>query len=96
MILKLICRVLFSFVLCTGYSGSDVYTACKDAAMMPMRRLLAVLSPSEIVEMKGRGELTVPKVTLADFRQAILNTRPSVASHTIAKYEAWESEFSNR
>jgi hypothetical protein len=35
-------------------------------------------------------------VTLEDFRQAILNTRPSVASGTIARYEAWEKEFSNR
>ena len=83
-------------VVAEGYSGSDVYTACKDAAMMPMRRLLAVLSPAEIVDLKARGELTVPKVTLADFRQAIQNTRPSVATHTIGKYEAWESEFSNR
>ncbi len=51
--------------LSESYSGSDVYTACKDAAMMPMRRLLAVLSPSEIVEMKSNGEITVPKVSAA-------------------------------
>ena len=41
--------------LSDGYSGSDVYTASKDAAMMPMRRMLVMLSPTDIVSMKQEG-----------------------------------------
>jgi katanin p60 ATPase-containing subunit A1 len=46
----------------SGYSGSDVKVVCKEAAMMPMRRLLRVLNVEEMMELKKNGELIVPKV----------------------------------
>ena len=45
-----------------GFSGSDLKIACKEASMMPMRRLLSILSPSDLLEMRKSGEITVPKV----------------------------------
>lgn len=78
-----------------GFSGSDVRIACKDASMMPMRRLLSMMSPKDIMEMRKSGQLTIPKVIMDDFRNAISNTKPSVAIETIARYEEWEAEFSN-
>jgi katanin p60 ATPase-containing subunit A1 len=79
-----------------GFSGSDVRIACKDASMMPMRRLLDVMGPDEILQMRGAGRLQVPKVILGDFRAAIANTNASVAADTIRRYEAWDAEFSNK
>ena len=32
---------------------------------------------------------------MEDFKQAILNTKPSVSMQSICKYEQWESEYSN-
>jgi katanin p60 ATPase-containing subunit A1 len=82
--------------LTDGYSGSDVLISCRDASMMPMRRLLTMMSTSEIAEMRAEGNLTVPKVMMADFRTAIQNTRPSVAQETCARYVQWEKDFSNK
>jgi len=79
-----------------GYSGADIHLLCREAAMMPMRRLLSVLQPAEMQAMRLRGELLIPKVTMDDFRHALQNTRPSVAQETTARYEVWEAEYGNR
>ncbi len=49
----------------SGYSGADINLICREAAMMPMRRLLAVYTPEEINEMKQNGLLSaLPPVIL--------------------------------
>ncbi len=78
-----------------GYSGSDILICCRDASMMPMRRLLSMLSPTDIGKMRSEGTLTIPKVLMEDFRGAIVNTKPSVAQEACARYAAWDLEFSN-
>lgn len=50
--------------LSEGYSGADVHILCKEASMMPMRRLLSVLNPLEMAEMRAKGDLLVPKVNI--------------------------------
>ena len=45
-----------------GYSGADIRIICRDAAMMPMRRLLLEKKPDEIQRLRAAGELEISKV----------------------------------
>lgn len=78
-----------------GFSGSDVKLLCRDASMMPMRRVILNKTPQEIRDMKVRGELDAEKIPLLpqDFDKALEKTKPSVAAETIGKYERWNKEF---
>ncbi|XP_068609052.1 katanin p60 ATPase-containing subunit A-like 2 [Brachionichthys hirsutus] len=74
-----------------GYSGSDVRLVCKEAAMRPVRKILAAL------ESHQEGDPDVPPirletVTTADFLEAIAHTKPS-ARNLMAKYAAWERAY---
>jgi len=79
-----------------GYSGSDLHVACRDAAMMPMRRLLEDFPPELLTSMQANGNLEIPSLTMDDFYQAFANTKPSVSAQSISRYLAWEQEFSNK
>jgi SpoVK/Ycf46/Vps4 family AAA+-type ATPase len=79
-----------------GYSGSDLQVAMREASMMPMRRLLDLFSPPQILEMKNNGNISVPRVTMNDFILAVQNTRPSVAANSIGRFKSWEEEFGNK
>jgi SpoVK/Ycf46/Vps4 family AAA+-type ATPase len=79
-----------------GYSGSDLQVAMREASMMPMRRLLDIFSPQQILEMKTNGNISVPRVTMNDFILAVQNTRPSVAANSIGRFKSWEEEFGNK
>lgn len=81
--------------LTQNYSGADIAIVIREASMIPMRRLLSFMSPHEMAELKKKGDLSVPKVTMNDLRQAISNTKPSVSLKTLSQFESWENEFSN-
>ena len=49
-----------------GYSGADIHLVCREAAMMPMRRLLAKYSPQDINQMKSDGTLNISSVSLSN------------------------------
>jgi hypothetical protein len=78
-----------------GRSGADVQVACREAAMMPMRRLIDGKSPTEILEMKQRGELdpSAMTVTLADFHAALARVPPTVGEAELRRYQAWNADF---
>lgn len=82
--------------LTEGYSGADIHIACREASMMPMRRLLITMSPQEIQMRRLKGEFSVPKMTGGDLLSAIANTRPSVAATTVQRYLEWEQQFGSK
>lgn len=75
--------------LTEGYSGADVHLVCREASMIPMRKLLARNSPAEIKTKR----LEIPKVEFEDFELAIASTRPSVAAAGIERFEVWSRDF---
>ena len=85
-----------STAISEGYSGADIHLVCREAAMMPMRRLLSILKPAEMQAMRHNGQLLIPKVIMDDFSQAFQNTRPSVAQETSLRYETWEREYGSK
>jgi len=81
--------------LTAGYSGADIQIICREASMMPLRRLMSDMSPQEMQQKRFLGILEIPKVLQEDFVSAIANTRPSVSPSSISKFLAWEKEFAN-
>ena len=73
------------------YSGADITSLCRDAAMMSMRRMIKGKTPEEIKDMK-REDLEKP-VTLQDFDDAIERCQRSVGNMDVSKYERWIKEY---
>ncbi|KOO26406.1 katanin p60 ATPase-containing subunit a-like 2-like protein [Chrysochromulina tobinii] len=74
-----------------GYSGSDLVLVAKEAAMRPLRRLLATL---DLDAPSGRALVTPPKpgpVSAEDLDAALSATRPTV--HAAERYAKWDAEF---
>ena len=79
-----------------GYSGSDIKLVCREAAMMPMRRLIAARDPEEIQSLKAQGKLDdLLGLEMRDFKEALKRTARSVDAETLAAYEAWTEEFAS-
>lgn len=76
-----------------GFSGADLNQLCRNAGMMPMRRLMEGKSPDQIAAMKGRGELVLGCVTEEDFSLALQKTQPSVGRDDDTKHDKWFKEF---
>jgi len=78
-----------------GYSGADLKIVCRDASMMPMRRLVSQMrTPDEIRALKEEGSLDV-SLTMDDFLTAIRKTQPSVSQADITKFEEWNKTFAS-
>jgi len=79
-----------------GYSGSDIRLICREAAMMPMRRLVLDHRPEAIAEMKAQGTLnSFLGLRMADFEESISRTSSSVDLGTLEVYDTWTEEFAS-
>jgi ATP-dependent 26S proteasome regulatory subunit len=68
-----------------GYSGFDISSLCREAALGPIRELGA-----KIKDVKAED---VRPVSFRDFREAIRVIRPSVSADSLHYYEQWDKEF---
>ncbi|KAK4361342.1 hypothetical protein RND71_020294 [Anisodus tanguticus] len=74
-----------------GFSGSDIRLLCKEAAMQPLRRLMAQLEEKE--EVVPEDELpNVGPITVRDIEMALQNTRPSAHIHA-PRYDKFNSDY---
>ena len=74
-----------------GYSGADITSVCRDAAMMAMRRVVKGKTPDQIRNM-NKEEMNQP-TNMADIDEALGRTSRSVGKEDIEKYEKWMEEF---
>lgn len=65
-----------------GYSGSDIFNLCREAAMEPIR---------EIKEIESIRE--VRKLTAEDFFKALSQIRKSLSEKDVEEYERWNDSY---
>ncbi|CAI2362114.1 unnamed protein product [Moneuplotes crassus] len=75
-----------------GYSGADINNLCRDAALMPMRRILTQgrFNVKEVISMQDQFE---EPLSMKDFLDALSNVNPSVGDEYLEKYAKWAFEF---
>ncbi|KAL5989939.1 hypothetical protein ACLOJK_010834 [Asimina triloba] len=74
-----------------GYSGSDIRLLCKEAAMQPLRRLMALLEEKQ--ERVPEEELPrMGPITPEDIEAALRNTRPSAHLHA-HRYDKFNTDY---
>ncbi|KAF3339858.1 katanin p60 ATPase-containing subunit A-like 2 isoform X1 [Carex littledalei] len=77
-----------------GYSGSDIRLVCKEAAMQPLRRLMAVLDASQ--DQLQEEELPeIGPVKPEDVNVALRNTRPSAHLHA-HRYQKFNEDYGSQ
>lgn len=76
-----------------GFSGSDIRLLCKEAAMQPLRRVMAIL---EEQDMLPDDELPkIGPIKHEDIQMAIKNTRPSAHLHA-PRYEKFNEDYGSQ
>eukprot|EP00930_Biecheleria_cincta_P026470 TRINITY_DN18654_c0_g1_i1.p1 TRINITY_DN18654_c0_g1~~TRINITY_DN18654_c0_g1_i1.p1 ORF type:complete len:586 (-),score=80.71 TRINITY_DN18654_c0_g1_i1:202-1926(-) len=80
------------------YSGADVQLVCREASMIPMRRLVDGYSPAELLQLRSEGKLSAGRlpVEMADFGAAISSVQPSVSHNDTQRFLDWEREFGSK
>ncbi|CAN6483722.1 unnamed protein product [Victoria cruziana] len=73
-----------------GYSGSDIRLVCKEAAMQPLRRLMALLEQKG--DSLGEADPEVGPILGEDVELALRNTRPSAHLHA-HRYEQFNKDY---
>ncbi|KAK9830191.1 hypothetical protein WJX72_010220 [[Myrmecia] bisecta] len=72
-----------------GFSGCDVACLAKEAAMRPLRRLMAQL---EVVPPSSTAEPSVDQISQTDLQAALEATKPTAHVHK-SKYEQFTSQY---
>ena len=73
------------------YSGADVTSFCRDAALMSMRKVIKDKSPSEI-KMLQKDDLEKP-VTMEDFQEALQRSCRTVSPDDALKHAEWVKQY---
>lgn len=74
-----------------GYSGADISNVCREASLMPFRKLL--LEHTNIEDIASRqSQIDIP-ISMEDFTQALKNISKSVSTEFLHKYGKWMKDF---
>ncbi|XP_065088273.1 spastin isoform X2 [Ochlerotatus camptorhynchus] len=73
-------------MLTEGYSGSDLTSLAKDAALEPIREL-------NVEEVKNMDPTKLRSIRESDFHSSLKRIRRSVAPSSLAAYEKWLHDF---
>ena len=80
-----------------GYSGSDLHNLAKEAAMIPLRPVLAALAAAQQVggglDNGGGMGVSVPAIRYEDFVEALRQVKPSVRESDLQGHRKWNSQF---
>ncbi|KAH8079132.1 microtubule-severing ATPase [Aureococcus anophagefferens] len=72
-------------------AAAGVVLACREASMMPMRRLIDGVDPADLAAVAA--DLDNEPVSLADFSAAFASTKPSITPADVDKHLAWAARF---
>ena len=78
---------LYTNLFIVGYSGADLASLCKAAALIPLRSVLEKLSTIQIDEL--------PPITYKDFITVLETVRPSVSRNDVTMLEQFNRDFGN-
>ena len=79
-----------------GYSGSDLHNLAKEAAMIPLRPVLAALAAAQGGGGQGEGKdlgISVPAIRYEHFVEALRQVKPSVRESDLQGHRQWNSQF---
>jgi katanin p60 ATPase-containing subunit A1 len=71
-----------------GYSGADITSVCRDAAMMPMRRKLLSENFDFDNIQAHQEDMNIP-LTMPDFLEALENIQRSVNQDQLNQFQEW-------
>eukprot|EP01114_Cavostelium_apophysatum_P020791 TRINITY_DN7062_c0_g1_i1.p1 TRINITY_DN7062_c0_g1~~TRINITY_DN7062_c0_g1_i1.p1 ORF type:complete len:558 (-),score=158.09 TRINITY_DN7062_c0_g1_i1:42-1715(-) len=71
--------------LTESYSGSDLTSLCKDAAMEPVREIGSALERVDLADVRP--------IQFKDFEKALQRIRPSVSRDSLRELEDWNKQF---
>ena len=75
------------------FSGSDIEGLCRDAALMPLKRLMRQKSLNEFEGGQAEQKLMETPITMEDFLDALKNTSASNSDEHLEQYQKWMDTF---
>ncbi|KAL0481833.1 katanin p60 ATPase-containing subunit A [Acrasis kona] len=77
-----------------NYSASDIKIVCRDASMMPMRRLIknGAMGDVNALKMQMSDVNSIP-ISMSDLELAMKNVSSSVSPDQLKHYQEWMDEF---